>query len=167
MFYAYCLKKGRNTAETQRKDSCRVQRRCCDGSNVSKRFYKVSRWSVLTGRCSRVGWADQLKLIRDQIETLIENSQCSTTWEIANILQISKSIKLLVKMTNVSFSLQKKTYRIFGQPDSQTSESPCLIRVSSTVTDRPHWRCDLTKPDLHGTPAFTRHTSGTGRCCVT
>ena len=40
---------------------------------------------------------------RDQIETLIENNQCSPTWEIVNILKISKSIKLLVKMKNVSY----------------------------------------------------------------
>ena len=33
----------------------------------------------------------------DQIETLIENNQCSTLGEIANILRISKSIWLLVK----------------------------------------------------------------------
>ena len=44
----------------------------------------------------------------DQIETLIENNQCSTTWEIADIPQISKSIKLLVKMKNVSYVLQNK-----------------------------------------------------------
>ena len=34
----------------------------------------------------------------DQIETLIENNQYYTTWKIADILKISKSIKLLVKM---------------------------------------------------------------------
>ena len=34
----------------------------------------------------------------DQIETLIENNQCSTTLEIANIHKISKSIKSLVKI---------------------------------------------------------------------
>ena len=50
----------------------------------------------------------------DQIETLIENNQHST-WEIANILKISKSIKLLVKMKNMTFILQKKLNRLFGQ----------------------------------------------------
>ena len=40
----------------------------------------------------------------DQIETLIENNQRYTTWERADILKISKSIKLLVKMNNVSFT---------------------------------------------------------------
>ena len=34
-------------------------------------------------------------------------------WETANILKISKSIKLLVKMKNVSFILQKKTKQTF------------------------------------------------------
>ena len=45
---------------------------------------------------------------RDQIERLTENNQRSTTWEIADILKISRSIELLVKMKNMSFSLQKK-----------------------------------------------------------
>ena len=39
----------------------------------------------------------------NQIETLIENNQHYTMWKIASILKISKSIKLLVKMKNVSF----------------------------------------------------------------
>ena len=34
----------------------------------------------------------------DQIETLIEKNQHFIMWEIADILKISKSIKLLVKM---------------------------------------------------------------------
>ena len=34
----------------------------------------------------------------NHIETLIENNQCYTRWETADILKISKSIKLLVKM---------------------------------------------------------------------
>ena len=43
----------------------------------------------------------------DQIETLIENNQRYTMWEIADILKISKSITLLVKMKVVSFLLWK------------------------------------------------------------
>ena len=50
-----------------------------------------------------------LEVDRDQIKTLTENNQRSTTREIANILRIPKSIKLLVKMKNVSFILQNKT----------------------------------------------------------
>ena len=44
-----------------------------------------------------------LEIDNDQTETLTENNQRYTTWEIANILKISKSIKLLVKMKNVSY----------------------------------------------------------------
>ena len=47
----------------------------------------------------------------DQIETLTENNQCYTMREIANILKISKSIQLLVKMKNVSF--MEKTHMDF------------------------------------------------------
>ena len=53
----------------------------------------------------------------DQIETLIENKQCNTMREIADILKISKSIKLFVKMKNVSFILWKKLNGLFGQPN--------------------------------------------------
>ena len=49
----------------------------------------------------------------DQIETLIENNECSAMRETADILKICKSLKLLVKMKNVSFILQKKTKRTF------------------------------------------------------
>ena len=53
----------------------------------------------------------------NQIETLIEDNQCYTTWERADILKISKSIKLLVKMKNVSFILWKKLNGLFGWPN--------------------------------------------------
>ena len=39
----------------------------------------------------------------DQIETLIEDNQRYTTQEITKTLKISKSIKLLLQMKNVSF----------------------------------------------------------------
>ena len=54
----------------------------------------------------------------EQIETLIENNQHYTTWEIADILKIPRSTELLVKMKNVSFSLWKKPPGLFGQPSS-------------------------------------------------
>ena len=66
---------------------------------------------------------DELKLI--VIETLIENNQHYITQEIAYILIISKSIKLLVTMKNVCFILWKKNIQTFwptqyhSQIDSQ------------------------------------------------
>ena len=59
------------------------------------------------------GQVDQLKLIA--IEILIENNQHYATWEIADVLKISKSIELLVKMKNVSYILWKKLHRLLGQ----------------------------------------------------
>ena len=64
---------------------------------------------------------------RDQIKTLTENSQRYTTWEIANILKISKSIKLLVKMKNVSFILWKICNGHFGQPNNLR-----MLKISGT-----------------------------------
>ena len=48
----------------------------------------------------------------DQIKTFIENNQRYTTRERADILKISKSIKLLVKMKNV-FYFTENTIRAF------------------------------------------------------
>ena len=57
----------------------------------------------------------------DQIETSIENSQHYTTWEIANILKIYKSITLLVKMKNVPFILWKTKQTFWPTQYKQTS----------------------------------------------
>ena len=54
----------------------------------------------------------------NHIETLIENSQHYARGEIADMLKISKSIKLLVKMKNVSFTLWKNLNGLFGQPNT-------------------------------------------------
>ena len=52
---------------------------------------------------------------RDQMETLTESNQHYNKHEIANMLKLSKSIKLLVKIKNVSFTLWKKLCGLFGQ----------------------------------------------------
>ena len=53
----------------------------------------------------------------NQIETFTENNQFHITGKIADILKISQSIKLLVKMKNVSFILWEKTHMDFlGNP---------------------------------------------------
>ena len=61
-------------------------------------------------------WGSPAEVDSDQIKTLIENNQCYAMQEIANILKISKSINLIVKMKNVSFISWKKLNRLFGQP---------------------------------------------------
>ena len=55
----------------------------------------------------------------NQIETLIESNQRYIMWEIADILKISKAIKLLVKMKNVSL--------FYGKSHTDVLVSPVLI----------------------------------------
>ena len=53
----------------------------------------------------------------NRIKTLTENNHCYNTEEIADVLKTFKSIKLLVKVKNVSFILWKKLHGLFGQSD--------------------------------------------------
>ena len=54
----------------------------------------------------------------NQIEILIENNQCYTMQEIANILKISKSEKILVIMKKCVFCIMGKKHNgLFGQPN--------------------------------------------------
>ena len=64
-----------------------------------KWFAKFHAADFLLGNALSLG--GPVEVDRNQIETLIENNHCSTMWEIAAILKISKSVKLLVKMKNV------------------------------------------------------------------
>ena len=52
-------------------------------------------------------WGRPLEVDSEQIKTLIENNQHYTTKETANTLKISTSIKLLVKMKNMSYFIEK------------------------------------------------------------
>ena len=52
----------------------------------------------------------------NQIKTLIENNQCDTMWEIPDILKISKSIKLLVKMKSMSYFTEKNQMDFLDNP---------------------------------------------------
>ena len=56
----------------------------------------------------------------NQIETLLENNQHWTAWERANMLRISKSIKLLVKIKNMLLFYGKKYMICFGQPSMKS-----------------------------------------------
>ena len=49
----------------------------------------------------------------NQIKILIEKNQCFTMWEIANIFQIYKSIKLLVKIRKCVFDFMEKNIWTF------------------------------------------------------
>ena len=68
----------------------------------------------------------------DQIETLIENNQHYTTQERADILKISKSTNLLVKVKNTSFISQKKTKWTFWP--TQYFGTGSLQRLSLSIS---------------------------------
>ena len=110
----YYFKKGKNATETQKK-ICAVQ-----GEDIVT-DQKCQKWYVTFCAgdflLNDAPWSSgPVEVDSNQIKTSIENNQCYTTQEIANIFKISKSIKLLVKMKNMSFILQKKTYRLYGHP---------------------------------------------------
>ena len=111
----YYFRKGKNATETQK--ICAV----CGGDAVTdqtcqKWFVKFCAGHFLPDEAPQCGKPAEVD--SDQIKTLIDNNQYYTTQERADILKISQSVKLLVKMKNVSFILQKKTHELFGQPKS-------------------------------------------------
>ena len=82
-----------------------------------------------------------VELDTDQITTLNENNQCYTTWEMANILKIPKSIKLLVKIKKyVFYFMQKNTWMIFW-PNQYTKRHvwfvPVIIYIFSSFSNIP------------------------------
>ena len=76
-------------------------RRCWDGLNMSKWFAKFCAGDFSLYDAPQLGTPVQVD--SNQIEILIENNQPYTTCEVTDILKISKSIKLLVKVKNLLF----------------------------------------------------------------
>ena len=103
----YYFKKSKNKTETHTKNFSAV---CGEGAGTDRTYQKWFAKFPAGGfslddapQSSRPVEADS-----DQMETLTENSQCYTTRGIADILRISKSTKVLVKMKNICFILWKK-----------------------------------------------------------
>ena len=86
----YYLKKSKNATETHTK-MCAV---CGEGAVTDqicqKWFAKFHVWDFLLDNAPWLG--RPVEVDNNQIETLIENNQCSTMQGIASILKISKSI---------------------------------------------------------------------------
>ncbi|KAF6130947.1 hypothetical protein HJG60_007884 [Phyllostomus discolor] len=70
----------------------------------------------------------------NQIETLIENNQYYTMWDIAHILKILKPVNLLVKMKNVSYILWEKTHELFANPIDKDLSQQSEGRVVTSQT---------------------------------
>ena len=100
-YYVYYFKKGKNATETQKKICIVYAEGAMTVGTCQKWFaeFRVGDFSLDDApQSDRPVEVDSF-----QIKTLTENNQCYITWEIANILKISKSIKLLVNMKNVFF----------------------------------------------------------------
>ena len=104
----YYFKKGKNAIEIQKKRVCAVYAEgTVTDQTHQKWFGKFHAGDFSLDDAPRLG--KPVEVDSDQIKTFIETNQYSAMQEIADILKISKSIKLLVKMKNVSFILWKKT----------------------------------------------------------
>ena len=107
----YYFKKGKYATGTH-KNICAV----CGGGTVTDRTCQKWFAKFHTGYFS-LDIAPQLgrpvEINSNQMEILIENNQCYIPWETADILKISKSINVLVKMKNVSSILWKNLNEIF------------------------------------------------------
>ena len=85
----YYFKKGKNTTETQKMICAVYGEGAVTDRMCQKWFAKFHAGYFLL---DNVPWSDRpAEVDSNQIETLIENNQRYTTWEIANILKISKS----------------------------------------------------------------------------
>ena len=90
----YYFKKGKNATETHTEKICAVYGEgAVMDKTCQKWFAKFRAGDFLLGNAPQLGRT--VEVDRDQIETLTENNKHYTTWEIADILERSKSIKLL------------------------------------------------------------------------
>ena len=96
----YYFKKGKNATETQKKICAVYGEGAVTDYTCQTWFVKFHAGDFLMDDAVPSG--RQVEVDSNQIKTLIENNQHYTLQEIANMLKISKSIKLLVKMKDVS-----------------------------------------------------------------
>ena len=99
------FKKGKNATEMQKKICAVYGEGAGTDWHVKRGFAEFCAGDFSLDDAAHSG--RPVKVDSNQIKTLIENNQCYTTQEIADILKISKSTKLLVKMKNVPFFTEK------------------------------------------------------------
>ena len=97
----YYFRKGKNTSETQKKICAVYGEGAVTDRKCQKWFAKFCSGDFSLDNAPQSG--GPIELNSDQTETLIENTQHFIMWKTVDIHKISKSIKLLVKMKNVSF----------------------------------------------------------------
>ena len=97
----YYIKIGKHAIAPQKKIGALCGERAVNDQTRPKRFVKLHAGRFLARRCSMVGRPAEVE--SNQVKTLIENNQCYTMGETADILKISKSIRLLVKTKTILF----------------------------------------------------------------
>ena len=107
----YYFKKGKNATETQRK-ICTV---CGEGAVTGQTCQEwFAKFRAGDFSLDDALWSGRpVEVDSNQIKILIEKNQCFTMWEIANIFQIYKSIKLLVKIRKCVFDFMEKNIWTF------------------------------------------------------
>ena len=85
----YYFKKGKNATEAHKKICAVYGEGAVTDQTCQKWFVKVRAGDFSLDDAP--GSGRPVEVVSDQIETLIDNNQCDTTQEIANILKISKS----------------------------------------------------------------------------
>ena len=106
------LKKVKNTTETQNKICAVYGEGAVTDQTCQKWFARFRAGDFSLDNALQSG--RPIEVNDNQIETFVKNNQHCTMWERANILKTSKSIKLLVKMKNVSFILWKNHTKILA-----------------------------------------------------
>ena len=105
----YYFKKGKNATEMCVEKVLWLIK--CVKSGLRSFALEISLWMMLPPQAGRPAEVDS-----EQIKTLIENNQCYTTQEIADILKISINKVIGENENNVSFISWKKLNWLFGQP---------------------------------------------------
>ena len=85
----YYFKKGKNTIEMY-KNVCAVYGEGAVTDRICQKWFAKFRAGDIS-LDEAPQWGRPVEVDSDQIETIIENNQCYTMWEIADILKISKS----------------------------------------------------------------------------
>ena len=85
----YYFKKGKNATETQKKICAVYGEGAVTAEMCQKWFVKFCAGDFSLDDAPRSG--RPVEVDSNHIETIIENNQCHTMWEIADILKISKS----------------------------------------------------------------------------
>ena len=130
--YLY-LKKSKNATEMQKKNIYTVYGEGAVTDQMCQKWFE--KFHVEDFSLEDAPWSGRpVEVDSDQMEILIEKNQHFTTWKRADILRISKSIKLLVKQICVSFFVEKKLKRLFWPTQYFTFHllhDPCVYNLAS------------------------------------